>query len=165
MLIVSSFKTPAGWLNVSYDEHYVHQAHFSSSEIKTSANTFMTERIAHELNAYFNDAHHRFQLPLKPQGSAYQLKVLNELLVIPAGRTMTYGMLATLLQSSPRAIGQACKRNPLVLFIPCHRVVGKDNVGGYMGQETALHYKLALLKHENPDLSAILDKTSIVIGS
>jgi len=70
------------------------------------------------------------------------------LLVIPAGRTTTYGDLANKLQSSPRAIGQACKKNPLAIFIPCHRVVGKNNCGGYMGREDALPYKLALLQHE-----------------
>lgn len=89
-----------------------------------------------------------FQLPLKPHGTPYQLRVWNALLVIPVGRTITYGELAKTLESSPRAIGQACKKNPVTLFIPCHRVVGKQGYGGYMGKVEALPYKLGLLKHE-----------------
>ncbi len=104
--------------------------------------------IANEIDAYFHNPHHRFQLALKPQGTIYQQRVWNELLVIPIGRTVTYGELANTLQSGPRAVGQACKKNPIALFIPCHRVVGKANQGGYMGRASALHYKIALLKHE-----------------
>ena len=60
---------------------------------------------------------------------------------------MTYGELAHQLKSAPRAIGQACKRNPIALFIPCHRVVGQNNLGGFMGR-LDLPYKTALLQHE-----------------
>jgi methylated-DNA-[protein]-cysteine S-methyltransferase len=151
MLIVSTFKTPAGWLEVAYDEHYVYRAVFTDSpgtKIARARGESLSLLIAEQLEAYAKNPHHRFQLPLKPLGSAYQQKVWNALLVIPVGRTMTYGEMATSLQSSPRAIGQACKTNPLALFIPCHRVVGKNNQGGYMGGTKALHYKLALLKHE-----------------
>jgi methylated-DNA-[protein]-cysteine S-methyltransferase len=69
-------------------------------------------------------------------------------LLIPAGQTLTYGELSLKLQSSPRAIGQACKRNPIALFIPCHRVVGKKDLGGFMGDPEALLYKKLLLGHE-----------------
>ena len=148
MLIVARFKTPIGWLEITHDEQHIHHAVFSESTSTVNDNTTFCQLIANELETYFQHPHHRFQLPLKPQGTAYQLLVWNALLVIPAGRTMTYGELARQLQSSPRAIGQACKKNPLALFIPCHRVVGKDNYGGYMGQPDALHYKLALLNHE-----------------
>lgn len=147
MLVVSTFKTPAGWLEVEYDEHYIYRATFTNM-ITTEAQGPLGNLIAEQLDAYLHNPHHRFQLPLKPLGSPYQQQVWNALLVIPVGRTLTYGELATKLQSSPRAIGQACKKNPLALFIPCHRVVGKNNQGGYMGREDALPYKTALLKHE-----------------
>lgn len=147
MLIVSTFKTPAGWLEVAYDEHYIYRATFTET-ISNEAQGPLGALIADQLNAYLHNPHHRFQLPLKPLGSPYQQQVWNALLVIPVGRTLTYGELATKLQSSPRAIGQACKKNPLALFIPCHRVVGKNDQGGYMGCVDALPYKLALLKHE-----------------
>lgn len=135
-------------LEVAYDEHYIYRAIFAETVVKKAQGP-LGNLIAEQLDAYLHNPHHRFQLPLKPLGSSYQQKVWNALLVIPVGRTLTYGELATVLQSSPRAIGQACKTNSLALFIPCHRVVGKNNQGGYMGRAEALHYKLALLRHES----------------
>ncbi|MFC3908670.1 methylated-DNA--[protein]-cysteine S-methyltransferase [Legionella dresdenensis] len=148
MLIESSFQTPAGWLNVVFDEHYIYQAFFTDCPGSEQPETRQSQLIQSELENYFTNPHHRFQLPLKPQGSVYQQRVWNALLVIPVGRTLTYGELANQLQSSPRAIGQACKSNPLALFIPCHRIVGKTNQGGYMGKANAIHYKQFLLAHE-----------------
>ena len=146
-LIISIFPTPWGKLAVEFDEHFVYRSFFtidSGPSIKHP----ISDLIQHELTSYITNPNHRFQLQLKPQGSAYLQKVLNALLVIPIGRTVTYGELALTLQSSPRAVGQACKRNPLTLFIPCHRVVGKHSLGGYMGSPDAPHYKDALLAHE-----------------
>jgi methylated-DNA-[protein]-cysteine S-methyltransferase len=150
MLIVSTFLTPAGWLEVAYDEHYIYTALFIENKdnkpIKPRGELGLL--INEQLHAYSQQPHHRFELPLKPEGTSYQLTVWNALLVIPSGRTLSYGEFANTLQSSPRAIGQACKKNPLALFIPCHRIVGKNNQGGYMGRADAVNYKLALLKHE-----------------
>lgn len=150
MRVVSFFTTPAGVIEVTHDAHYIYSASFSDRMGPTN-DAPLTALIKNELAAYNTNPQHHFQLPLKPQGSVYQLKVWNALLVIPAGRTITYGELAQSLQSSPRAIGQACKRNPLVLFIPCHRVVGMHSIGGYMGNPEALQYKKALLEHERND--------------
>ncbi|ARG98404.1 methylated-DNA--[protein]-cysteine S-methyltransferase [Legionella micdadei] len=149
MLIVTAFNTPTGWLEVEYDEHYIHRAIFTDTPSKNTSELPITKVIAQELNHYFQNPHHRFQLSLKPQGTTYQQRVWNALLVIPVGRTVTYGELAKTLQSSPRAIGQACKNNPIALFIPCHRVVGKTDPGGYMGRADALCYKTFLLTHEH----------------
>jgi methylated-DNA-[protein]-cysteine S-methyltransferase len=149
MLIETAFSTPFGWLNMEFDEHYIYRCIFTDNPVSSDhPATTQSRLIASELDNYFSNCHHRFQLPLKPQGTLYQQRVWNALLVIPVGRTVTYGELAQTLQSSPRAIGQACKSNPLALFIPCHRVVGKTNQGGYMGRTEALCYKTNLLNHE-----------------
>jgi methylated-DNA-[protein]-cysteine S-methyltransferase len=148
MLISSIFTTPLGGFEVAYNEHFIFNASFTIKPANSAKNA-LSELIAFELNSYFTNPQHRFQLPLKPQGSTYQQSVWHALLVIPVGRTLTYGELALKLQSSPRAIGQACKKNPLAIFIPCHRVVGKNSLGGYMGNIHALNYKEALLHHES----------------
>jgi methylated-DNA-[protein]-cysteine S-methyltransferase len=62
---------------------------------------------------------------------------------------MTYGELAKELNTSSRAIGQACRTNPLVLFIPCHRIVSKTGLGGYMGDQKKVSIKSWLLEHES----------------
>lgn len=144
---MSIFYTPLGLFKVMHDEHFIISSSFTQDS-GTVADHHLSCLVQAELSAYFSDPHHRFQLPLKPQGSPYQLNVWNALLVIPTGRTLTYGELAQKLQSGPRAIGQACKRNPLPLFIPCHRIVGKSDLGGYMGNPNALPYKSSLLAHE-----------------
>ncbi|MBA2657811.1 MAG: methylated-DNA--[protein]-cysteine S-methyltransferase [Tatlockia sp.] len=149
MLVVTAFKTPAGWLEVHYDEHYIYRSKFTHEQVTNKETTPLTKLIIQELDNYFRDPHYRFQLTLKPEGTVYQQRVWSALLVIPVGRTLTYGELAKSLQSSPRAIGQACKSNPIAPFIPCHRVVGKTNQGGYMGRIDALCFKTTLLAHES----------------
>lgn len=148
MLITSIYNTPFGKFEVVHDEHFVFKAFFTQNSGKPASN-HLAQVIEQELNAYYSDPHYRFQLQLKPQGTIYQQKVWNALLVIPVGRTLTYGELAAQLQSAPRAIGQACKKNPIALFVPCHRVVGKTSLGGFMGNPEALPYKESLLTHEN----------------
>lgn len=147
MLVSTVFSTPWGSLEVVHNEHFIFNSAFTTKPC-TAISTELGKLIQSELKAYFANSQHRFQLQLKPHGSSYQQKVWNALLVIPVGRTLTYGKLALNIQSSPRAVGQACKKNPLALFIPCHRVVGKTDLGGYMGNPEALHYKEALLAHE-----------------
>ncbi|MBA2653351.1 MAG: methylated-DNA--[protein]-cysteine S-methyltransferase [Tatlockia sp.] len=157
MLVVRSFKTSAGWLEIQFDEHYIYRAKFTQTPVENKENTHLTALIEQELDSYFRNPHHRFQLPLKSHGTAYQQRVWNALLVIPVGRTVTYGDLAKTLQSSPRAIGQACKTNPLALFVPCHRVVGKNNLGGYMGRTDDICFKTNLLEHESSFSALDLD--------
>lgn len=78
-------------------------------------------------------------------GTAFQKRVWAELLNIPPGKTITYSELAKKLHTHPRAIGQACRANPLPVTIPCHRVVGKNSLGGYFGKT---HGKMLTRKQE-----------------
>lgn len=106
--------------------------------------------ILDELQAYLANPQHQFNVELAPKGTPFQLKVWKALVRIPAGRTMTYGELAKQLGSSPRAIGQACRTNPIPIIVPCHRVVAANGPGGYTGQRSGemMDVKMWLLKHE-----------------
>ncbi len=73
--------------------------------------------------------------------SGFQRRVYAKVLEIPFGTTKTYGEIARELMTSPRAIGQALKKNPFPLFIPCHRVVSKEGIGGF-SQGTLIKEKL-----------------------
>lgn len=84
------------------------------------------------------------------EATDFQKRVLTTLQNIPYGETRTYGELASALQTSPRAIGNACRRNPLPLLIPCHRVVSQSGLGGFSGQTngTMIEVKQYLLTRE-----------------
>lgn len=110
----------------------------------------LAKNVCTQLEAYLVDASFRFSLPLKPAGTDHQRKVWKEMCAIPSGRTQTYGELAARIGSSARAIGQACGNNPVPIVIPCHRVVSKTGLGGFMhrGDDNALDIKRWLLAHE-----------------
>ncbi|CAD6878011.1 Methylated-DNA--protein-cysteine methyltransferase (EC 2.1.1.63) [Methylomonas albis] len=87
---------------------------------------------------------------LLSHGSAYANAVWSALLAIPIGRVETYSGLAEKLGSGPRAIARACRNNPYAGIIPCHRVVAKNGIGGFMGQADGefVALKRRLLEHE-----------------
>ncbi len=91
----------------------------------------LLEDAAAQLAAYFAGALTRFSVPLAPVGPAFDQRVWPVLGQIGHGQTRTYGALAAELGTSARAIGGACARNPLPLFIPCHRVVAANGPGGF----------------------------------
>ncbi len=88
-----------------------------------------------QLTAYFAGRRKMFELPLAPAGSPFELRVWQLMSDIPYGETRSYGELARDLGGVPRAVGQACGRNPLPIIIPCHRVLGAGGaMGGYSGR-------------------------------
>lgn len=103
-----------------------------------------------QLDAYFRDPSFRFDLPLAIRGTPFQQSVWQMMCDIQAGATLTYGAVAHKLSSAPRAVGQACGRNPLPVIIPCHRIVGVTGLVGFMRGEAAdgLSIKKWLLEHE-----------------
>ncbi len=110
----------------------------------------LARRAVAQLRAYFADARSPLDLPLNLSGTAFQARVWAALRAIPAGETRQYGELARLLGSGPRAVGGACRANPIPLFVPCHRVVAAGGAGGFMGriEGPALALKQWLLRHE-----------------
>ncbi len=89
-------------------------------------------------------------LPVHLVGTYYQQRIWSELRQIPSGQTTSYGAISTQLTSSPRAVAGACRANPIVLVVPCHRVVSKNGLGGFMGatQGDSVDIKRWLLNHE-----------------
>lgn len=103
------------------------------------------------LDAYFADPAAVAPLPaLAPPATRFQQRLRELLLEIPAGTVLTYAELAARLGSAPRAVGQACRRNPVPVLVPCHRVVARSGPGGYAGATDGprLALKQWLLAHE-----------------
>lgn len=111
---------------------------------KLKENTFS------QLKNYFDSSISVFSIPLAPQGTSFQRAVWHELSKIPPGETRTYGEIANKLNSSPRAVGNACRKNPIQIIIPCHRVISANGIGGYAGETEGnqLNIKRWLLNHE-----------------
>ena len=99
------------------------------------------------------------ELALGARATDFQLRVRKAMLRIPYGQTTTYGAIAESIahetgrRASARAVGGAVGHNPLVVIVPCHRVVGAD--GSLTGFGGGIPYKLALLAHEGVDVSRL----------
>ncbi|MAT64138.1 MAG: cysteine methyltransferase [Gammaproteobacteria bacterium] len=115
------------------------------------AATAAAARVLAVLDAYFTDpAAIPAGLELAPSGTPFQRRVWRALQAIPSGTVRTYGTLAAELGSAPRAVGQACRHNPIPVLVPCHRVVARAGIGGYAGATAGprLAMKQWLLAHE-----------------
>ncbi len=103
-----------------------------------------TDPVSDWLTRYFN-AEHSALPELQDANTSFQQRMRAALLKITPGKTMTYGQLAMILHTSPRAIGQALKANRLPILIPCHRIVAAKGLGGFNCGQT---WKMNLLKFE-----------------
>ncbi len=106
--------------------------------------TPLLRRAKAALDDYFDGKPMAPDLPLAPHGTPYRLKVWQALRDIPAGETRSYIDIARLAGGSARSVGGANAANPIPIFIPCHRVVATNGLGGYSGGE-GLETKLWLL--------------------
>lgn len=106
--------------------------------------------VIEQLQAYLDDPTAGFDLPLYLKPSAFQEKVWQALREIPSGEVVRYGDIARAIGGGARAVGNACRTNPIPIIIPCHRVVAAAGLGGYSGDvgggKTCI--KQWLLRHE-----------------
>lgn len=101
-----------------------------------------------QLEEYFAGSRKDFDLPLRLNGTEFQVKVLKALLKIPYGETVSYGEIAKRIgkPKAMRAVGAANGRNPIPIVVPCHRVIGSG--GDLTGFGGGLDTKEALLRLE-----------------
>lgn len=150
-LLRTLIETPLGpLLLMSVGSELVSVDYISDRERERLANLSKSEQLEREFSAYFGNPSHRFDLPVRLRGTAFQRRVWNALREISSGSVMTYGELAAKLHTSPRAVGNACRSNPCPIVVPCHRVVSANGLGGYGGHTTGpvAERKRWLLQHE-----------------
>jgi len=108
----------------------------------------LLRKVSAQLTEYFEGRRKEFDIPINPQGTEFQKKVWKTLCDIPYGETRTYGDIAVQIGNSKatRAVGGANNKNPIMLLIPCHRVIGAD--GSLTGFGCGLNVKECLLNLE-----------------
>ena len=144
------YNSPIGSMEILVGRNGISGLSFLEKEIPTnSGNSLVIENCSDQLDEYFKGKRREFTLPLDlNQGSTFRRTVWSALLDIPCGETRSYGGLANDIgnRAAARAVGGACHANPLVLVVPCHRVLG--TTGKLTGFGAGIWRKEWLLKHE-----------------
>ena len=123
---------------------------FVNAQKMLAPRTAIAEQVVVQLDAYLDDPQRPFDLPLQMEGTEHQRRLWTALCHLSPGQTRTYGQLAKQLRSAAQAIGQACRRNPVPIVVPCHRILSQTGIGGYAGaiEGEKMRFKQALLAHE-----------------
>lgn len=146
----ATLQTPIEWLRISGHDGGLTEVKFFAEEPEASSGDLpdcVAEAKA-QLQAYFAGELQEFDLPLAPEGTAFQSQVWNALIGVEFGKTASYLDLALAIQNEKavRAVGAANGRNPIAIVVPCHRVIGSN--GKLTGYASGLWRKEWLLNHE-----------------
>lgn len=141
--------TPIGTIHIVAEHDALISLSISNDPAAVSRGTSPLVRQAlDQIDEFFAGARQYFELPLAagatPRGEALRQGIVS----IGYGETASYGALARAIASSPRAIGQACARNPFPIIVPCHRVLGSGNVLGAYSAGDGPATKAWLIEHE-----------------
>lgn len=142
------YKSPIGILEIELENDVVLGLKVVESCSEISLRNGYFAEVTKQLDEYFAGKRTRFDLNISPKGTEFQKKVWAELLKIPYGETKSYQKIAENIgnPNAQRAVGSACNKNPILLIIPCHRVVSKT--GKLTGFACGIERKEQLLKLE-----------------
>lgn len=142
---VGYLSTPIGWLKITTTQRLVTGVEQVAEPGASTPNCIVSQAIA-QLSEYFAGTRQTFSVPCRyPGGTPFQIRVWDAVGQIPYGQTLSYGALARRIGApgAARAVGTAVGSNPLLIFVPCHRVVGASSLGGFrLGlpcKQTLLH--------------------------
>lgn len=139
----SVFESEIGYITIKEEDGLVVAIFFHYEEECPSP---LTERAKKEVLEYLEGRRREFTVPVKAEGTPFQKKAWDAIASIPYGSTLSYKGIGEKIGSKGyQAIGSACGKNPIPIIIPCHRVVGKDNIGGF---SSPIEIKKTLLKLE-----------------
>ena len=141
-----TMQSPIGLLTIEETDGAITALRFGGETVSPPP-TPLLQRAAQQLTEYFAARRRRFDLPLRPQGTAFQQAAWSALCDIPYGQTRTYAQQAAAIGNPKacRAVGMANHCNPLPLFIPCHRVIGAGGkLTGYAGGLAVKRFLLEL---------------------
>jgi methylated-DNA-[protein]-cysteine S-methyltransferase len=142
------FKTPVEILGVRLEGDAISAISWLPGEKQVRSRNPMANKIKSDILNYLENGRPLPDAKMNLNGTSFQLKVWRALQMIKMGNVNTYGQLAKTLKTSSRAVGKACRINPVVLYVPCHRVISTTGIGGYMGKQNYINIKEWLLEHE-----------------
>lgn len=143
------YNSPVGTLEITYQNEALTSLNVIENTKDANTKTPLTGKIKTQLDEYFSGKRKSFNIEINPQGTKFQKAVWEELLKIPYGETRSYSEIAERVgkHNAQRAVGSACNKNPILVLIPCHRVISKK--GNLAGYACGLDIKRELLKIEN----------------
>jgi len=147
--------SPVGRLGIRMQGKAVSQLEFLSRRYSLiEADTEQARDVLCSLKAYFDNPGQALEVAVQLSGTPFQHRVWQELRSIPVGKIMSYGALAARLRSGARAVGNACRRNPVPIVVPCHRIVAGNGLGGFAGDSRGrlISVKRWLLEHEGVEI-------------
>lgn len=140
--------TPIGIVRVEGDDAMLTSIRLCVGGAPARGSATAVCKAAEQLAQWFAKEREDFDLALEPVGTARGEELRAGLVAIGYGETLSYGALARVLGSSPRAIGQLCARNPFPIVVPCHRVLGSGGALGHYSGGDGPKTKSWLLEHE-----------------
>lgn len=146
------YDTPIGKIGIAEREGMITDLFFRVTDVPEEIETEETpllKEASRQLAEYFAGKRRVFNLPLLAEGTPFERKCWEVLQIIPYGETRSYGQQAVLLGNPKacRAVGGANSRNPIPIFIPCHRVIGANgSLTGFGGGLETKKFLLALEK-------------------
>jgi len=142
------FKSKFGNIRISSEEKKITHVEFTRESLEKSNSKILNEAKI-QIEEYFFYKRKKFSIKIELKGTEFQNQVWQQLQLIPYGKVSTYLDIAKVLETSPRAIGKACSKNSILLFIPCHRVIASN--GNLLGFSAlgGTNTKNKLLTHEN----------------
>jgi len=149
------FQLPVGKLGVKImNDKLVRLDFLDQQHPDIAAENALAKTVIEQINDYLKDPCWQFDLPCEAGGTSHQKKVWQQLKQLKSGQTITYGDMAGLLDSGARAVGNACRSNPFPIIVPCHRVVAKNDIGGFDGDRHSgkVSIKSWLLQHEGLEI-------------
>ncbi len=143
-----TFKTSIGNIQLVSKDKEIVSIQFTTKKVKES-NLALLNKAKKQIEEYLLGQRKLFDIKVNPEGTKFQKTVWKKLYTIPYGKTISYLKLANILNTSPRAIGNACGKNPLLIVIPCHRVLSiRKELTGFSALGGIITKK-KLLKIEN----------------
>lgn len=156
MKYIYYYDTFLGKIGIAEENNHITNLVFQHEEIDENIileETRLIKKAAEQLEEYLQGTRQFFEIPLNPRGTEFQKKDWDALQQIPYGKTVSYGYIAKQIgcPKGARAVGLANNRNPIPIFIPCHRVIGTN--GKLVGYGGGIDKKIKLLKIEGIEIN------------